>query len=131
MNHTIMEATRAMLHSSGLPFLFWMRALKAAVQLRNRSPTKALTDVTPYQVQRSDKPDLSYLRVFGCRAYKYLYKTKSSKLHARFLPVIFVGYATEAKRGSCKTRQQERNTRRVTWPSMRVLQDAHCSPCRM
>ena len=69
-----------------------------AVYLRNRSPTSALTDATPYEAWRGDKPDLSHLRVFGCRAYMHLDKTKrSSKLQPRSIPVIFVGYATEAK----------------------------------
>ena len=96
-NRTIMEAARAMLHAAGLPLGFWEYAVTAAVYLRNRSPTKALTDATPYEAWRGDKPDLSHLRVFGCRAYMHVDKTKRSKLQPRSIPVVFVGYATEAK----------------------------------
>ena len=97
LNRTLMEAARALLHASGLPFSFWKYAVKTAVYLRNRSPTKALANATPYQAWRGDTPDLSHLRVFGCRAYMHLDKTKRSKLQARSIPVIFVGYASEAK----------------------------------
>ena len=96
-NRTIMEAARAMLHAAGLPLSFWEYAVMAAVYLRNRSPTKALTDATPYEAWRGDKPDLSHLRVFGCRAYMHVDKTKRSKLQPRSVPVVFVGYAAEAK----------------------------------
>jgi transposase InsO family protein len=96
-NRTIMEAARSMLHASGLPYTFWEHAVMTAVYLRNRSPTKALTDATPYEAWRGEKPDLSHLRVFGCRAYMHLDKTKRNKLQPRSIPVIFVGYATEAK----------------------------------
>ena len=96
-NRTIMEAARSMLHAAGLPLQFWEYAVMTAVYLRNRSPTKALTDATPYEAWRGDKPDLSHLRVFGCRAYMHLDKTKRNKIQPRSIPVIFVGYAAEAK----------------------------------
>ena len=65
MNRTLTKATRAMLPPSGLPFSFWTRALKTTVYLRNRSPTKALTNVTPYQAWRGDKPDISPTSVYS------------------------------------------------------------------
>ena len=97
MNRTLCEAARAMLHAAGLPLAFWTHAVKTAAYLRNRSPTRALTNATPYEAWRGDKPDLSHLRAFGCRAYMHLDKTKRSKMEARSIPVIFVGYAPEAK----------------------------------
>ena len=86
-----------MLHATGLPLNFWEYAAVTAVYLLNRSPTKALTDATSYEAWRGDKPDLSYLRVFGCCAYMHVDKTKRSKLQPRSTPVIIVGYAPEAK----------------------------------
>ena len=97
VNRTIMEAARSMLHAAGLPLSFWEYAVMTAVYLRNRSPTEALTNATPYKAWRGEKPDLSHLRVFGCRAYMHLDKTKRSKLEPRSVPVIFIGYSTEAK----------------------------------
>ena len=100
INRTLMEAARSMLHAANLPSSFWTYAVHAAVYLRNRSPTRALNNVTPYEAWRGEKPSLSHLRVFGCRAFMYLHKRQRSstnKLVARAMPGIFVGYATEAK----------------------------------
>jgi transposase InsO family protein len=100
VNRTIMEAARSMLHAAGLPMSFWSYAVRTAVYLRNRSPTRALNNITPHEAWRGEKPDLSHLRVFGCRAYVYLHKgqrSSTSKLAARATPGTFVGYPTEAK----------------------------------
>ena len=96
-NRTIMEAARSMLHAAGLPLDFWEYAVAVAVYLRNRSPTKALAEATPYEAWRGEKPDLSHIRVFGCAASMHLGRARRSKLQPRATPVIFVGYATEAK----------------------------------
>ena len=99
-NRTILEAARAMLHAADLPQSFWSYAVHAAVYLRNRSPTRALNNITPHEAWRGEKPDLSHLRVFGCRAFMYLHKRQrgnTSKFAARSMPGIFVGYSTEAK----------------------------------
>ena len=99
MNRTLMDAARSMLHAAGLPInnMYWRYALYTAVYLRNRSPTNALESVTPYHAWRGDKPDLSHLKTFGCRAYMHLDKHKRNKLQSRSIPVIFVGYTNEAK----------------------------------
>ncbi len=99
MNRSIMEAARSMLHASGLPHSqFWSYAVHAAVYLRNRSPTRALDNITPHEAWRGEKPTLSHLRVFGCKAYMHINKEKrSGKLTDRAVPTVFVGYSTEAK----------------------------------
>ena len=119
-NRTIMEAARSMLHAAGLPLSFWEYAVRTAVYLRNRSPTKALTDSTPYEAWRGDKPDLSHLRVFGCRAYMHLDRTKRSKLQARSIPVILSGMLPRPLHGSCMIQSARRRTCPVTSRSMRV-----------
>ena len=62
-NRTVMEAARSMLHAVSQPMKFWGAAVATAVYLRNRSPTRALNGVTPYEAWRGEKPDLSHLRV--------------------------------------------------------------------
>ena len=127
-NRTIMEAARAMLHAAGLPLSFWEYAVMAAVYLRNRSPTKALTDATPYEAWRGDKPDLSHLRVFGCRAYMHVDKTKRSKLQPGRSRWCSWGTQPKPRRGSCTTRSAaRRRTCPVTSRAMRVCLVAHCS----
>jgi phage gp46-like protein len=102
-----------MLHAVGLPLLFWEYAVLTAVYLRNRSPTRALTDAASYEAWRGDKPDLSHLRVFGCRAYRHLDRTKRSKLQPQSISVIFVGYAAEAKAWLVQSSQQQQEDARV------------------
>lgn len=98
MNRTILDAARSMLHASGLPMSYWVYAVQTAVYVRNRCPTKALDGITPYQAWRGEKPNLSHLRVFGCRAHMHLGDNKrNGKLAARSIPVIFIGYSNEAK----------------------------------
>jgi hypothetical protein len=56
-----------------------------AVYILNRSPTKALNGMTPYEAWHGRKPAVSHLRVFGCLAF-----TKElghiSKLDDRWTP---------------------------------------------
>ena len=40
-----------------------------AVYIINRSPTKALDGMTPYEAWHGRKPAVSHLRVFGCLAF--------------------------------------------------------------
>ncbi|KAF2351804.1 Integrase catalytic core [Trinorchestia longiramus] len=49
MNRTILEAVRAMLSDSKLPKTFWAEAVSTAVYVKNRNPTSAHKDLTPYQ----------------------------------------------------------------------------------
>ena len=49
LNRTLIEMTRAMLSGSILSRNLWAEALSTAVYIRNRSPTKAVEDKTPYE----------------------------------------------------------------------------------
>ncbi|GJZ84085.1 zinc finger, CCHC-type containing protein [Tanacetum coccineum] len=44
------------------------------VERRNRVPTKALKDSTPYEALKDRKPNMRHLRVFGCKAYAKAYR---------------------------------------------------------
>ena len=98
MNRTIIESTRAkMLHHAKMPLKFWAEALSTAVYLRNRSPTTALDGITPYECFHGEKPDVSNLKVFGCRAFVHVPKEKRSKLEGKSINCIFVGYPSTSK----------------------------------
>jgi transposase InsO family protein len=69
-NRTITDKAMAMLHTAGLSFGFWEYAMKAAVHIYNCSPTHTLKWRTPFEIWYSGKvPDVSHLRVFGCKGY--------------------------------------------------------------
>ena len=49
LNRTLVEGVCTMLADSKLPHRFWAEALSTAAYLRNRSPTKALEGITPFE----------------------------------------------------------------------------------
>jgi len=65
LNRTLVERARSMLMESHVSVDLWAEAVATVVYLRNHSPTKALSAVTPEEAWSSNKPDLHYLRVFG------------------------------------------------------------------
>jgi transposase InsO family protein len=97
-NRTILNAVRCMLHRAGLSGYLWPEAVKAAVYLRNRSPTRTLTNITPYEAWTGIKPSISELRVFGCIAYVHVpAERRHSKLSDRSVRCIHVGYSNSSK----------------------------------
>ena len=69
-----------MLHASKLGYEFWLEAVATTVYLKNRSPTKAVEKMTPYEAWFGKKPSLGHLKTFGCTAYAYIPKAKRYKL---------------------------------------------------
>ena len=96
-NRTIMESARSMLYHSNLPLAFWAEAVSTAVYLKNRSPTSSLKDMTPYECWYNRKPDVSNIRVFGCKTYVHIPDQKRGKLDRKSVPCIFVGYPDNSK----------------------------------
>ena len=96
MNRTLMEKVRSMLHHSKLPLRFWAEALMVATHVRNCSPTCTF-DETPYERWYKEKPDVSNLRVFGCKAYARIPDEKRKKLDPKSQQCIFVGYPAGVK----------------------------------
>ena len=97
MNRTLVECVRSMLVDAKLPHKFWAEALSTAVYLRNRSPTKAVEDKTPYEALTGNKPDVKHLRVFGCIAYANVPKDERKKLDSKSKRCILLGYGSETK----------------------------------
>ena len=97
MNRTLVETTRSMLGYSKLPHKFWAEALSTAVYLRNRSPTKAVEAMTPFEAWVGEKPNVGHLRTFGCVAYAHVAKDERKKLDSKARKCIFLGYGTETK----------------------------------
>ena len=63
-----MEMVRSMMGHRNLPMFLWGNALETALYILNRVPTKAV-DKTPYEMWNGRKPNLSYLKVWGCDTY--------------------------------------------------------------
>lgn len=97
LNRTLVEGVRTMLADSKLPKKFWAEALSTKVYLWNRSPTKALEEITPHEAWSGNKPDVSFLRVFGCRAYAHKPRVERSKLDSKTRRCVLLGYGTDRK----------------------------------
>eukprot|EP00794_Sanderia_malayensis_P014955 gene14955-biopygen12465 len=97
MNRTIMETVRSIMHHAKLPMMFWAEAVSTAVYIRNRCPTSALKEKTPYESWLKEKPSVKHLRVFGCNAMVHIPDEKRSKLDKKSRKCIFVGYPTGSK----------------------------------
>jgi hypothetical protein len=91
-NKTIMECARSMILAQGLGLEFWGEAVNTAVYIKNRYPTKALDSKTPQEAWSGRKPDVSHLRVFGCKAFTHVPDEKRTKLESKSMPCVFLGY---------------------------------------
>ena len=64
-NRTIVERIHALLHASGLPKFLWGEAARHVVWLMNRTSTKAVDGMTPYEAAFRRKPNLKDVREWG------------------------------------------------------------------
>ena len=97
MNRTLVEMVRSMLADAKLPHRFWAEALSTAAYLRNRSPTKAVSGMTPFEAWTGETPNVKYLRTFGCVAYAHIPKDERHKLDPKARKCVLLGYGTETK----------------------------------
>ena len=97
MNRTLLESVCSMLIGANLPHKFWAETLTTAVYLRNRSPTKAVAGMTPFEAWNGYKPDVAHLRVFGCTVYAHIEKDERSKLDPKAKKCILLGYGVQTK----------------------------------
>ncbi|CAM8909742.1 unnamed protein product [Rhodiola kirilowii] len=95
-NRIIKEKVNSMLSYSGLSEGFWAEAMLTTCYPLNRVPNKRKT-VTPYELWHKKKPNLNYLRVWGCRAVVRLLAPKIRSLGERGVDCIFIGYAENSK----------------------------------
>jgi hypothetical protein len=94
----VKDRANALRHSARLPVGLWREYTKTAVYLLNRTPRYRLRWKTPFEVLFSKdgiirKPNLSNLRVYGCRAYAMTVKAmKKEERLKRFEPRAWVGF---------------------------------------
>ena len=96
-NRTMIESARSMLYHSKLPLKFWAEAVSTAVYIRNRCPTVALKNKTPFECRFNRVPDVSHLRVFGSICYVHIPDGQRKKFDAKSYKGIFVGYPEGTK----------------------------------
>ena len=74
----------------------WSEALKTAVYLLNRVPSKIVTK-TLYELWTGKSPSIRHLHVWGYPAEAQLYMPHEKKLDSRTVSCLFVGYSERYK----------------------------------
>ncbi|GJV40477.1 retrotransposon protein, putative, ty1-copia subclass [Tanacetum coccineum] len=91
-NRTLLDMVRSMMNLTTLPLSFWDYALESATSFINMVPTKKV-DKTPYELWYGKVSNLSYLKVWGCKAL--VKRDTPDKLQQRYVKCIFIGYPKE------------------------------------
>jgi hypothetical protein len=95
-SRTLMDMVRSMLSYSTLPISLWMKALKTAVHILNRVPSKSVPK-TLYEMWAGRKPTLNYLHVWGCPAEAKLFNPSIGKLDPKTVSCHFIDYPDKSK----------------------------------
>jgi len=74
----------------------WSEAVASAVHVLNRTLSRT-NNKTPYELWYGKKPNISYLRIFGTRAFVHIPDAFRCKLDAKAVECIMVGYYSRAK----------------------------------
>ena len=77
-NRALIELTNAMVIESSTPLHFWSEAILTTCHILNRVPHKK-SHTTHFEMWTGHKPNLGYLRVWGCLTYARLIDPKIPK----------------------------------------------------
>jgi len=91
-----MDMVRSMISYSTLPVSLWMKAIKTAIHILNRVPSKSVPK-TSYELWTGRKPTLNYLPVWGHPAEAKLFNHAQGKLDDRTVSYHFIGYPEHSK----------------------------------
>lgn len=94
LNRTIVEMARCMLHARKVPRYFWPEAFKTAVYIKNRCHHRTLGHISPFEKLFETKPDIAYLRVFGCDVW--VLDPLRTKLDPKSRKCLFLGYCEDS-----------------------------------
>ncbi|KAL0276778.1 UNVERIFIED_CONTAM: hypothetical protein PYX00_004278 [Menopon gallinae] len=96
-NRTLIEMARCLMLQGNLPQSLWAEAVNTANYLRNRCPTRALNDRTPFEAWSGKKPYVGFLRIIGSKAVVLNKGQKRGKFEAKGETYVLVGYSQESK----------------------------------
>ncbi|KAI7933571.1 hypothetical protein MJO28_009171 [Puccinia striiformis f. sp. tritici] len=95
-NRTIIEMTRCMIIQANLALEWWGEAVLSAAATTNCLPSLSKSRASPFQLMLKQRPNLSFLRPFGCQAW--VLKPKVNR-DAKFDPISWegtlVGYSND------------------------------------
>jgi hypothetical protein len=88
----VVGMARSMMKAKGMPGMFWAKVVATAVYVLNRSPTKGMTGMTPFEAWYGKKPAVHHLCTFDCVVYVRNSSPNLKKLDDRSQPMVFIGY---------------------------------------
>ena len=88
--------TTSLLHNAGLGKEYWTYAMNYAFHIKNCCFHSAIGE-TPYEKIYGSKPNVSLVKVFGCKAFSYIEKQFRGKHDHRAQEGIFLGFSNNSK----------------------------------
>lgn len=97
-NKSLEDMSRTMLIASELPRNFWAEAVNTSCYIVNQCMIRPILNMTPYELFKGKKPNISHLRVFGCKCFVHNNgKDSLGKFDHRSDEAIFLGYSSHSK----------------------------------
>ena len=98
INHMLVEMACAMLSDAGLPNAYWGDMILYAIHVLNRIPTCTIAEsLTLHEAFTGNKPSITHLRIFGCKAHIHIPDKKWCKLDAKSIKCTFLGFTENHK----------------------------------
>jgi hypothetical protein len=96
-NRTIIEMARTMLDEYKTSNRFWVEAVNTVCHATNHLYLHKLLKKTPYEILTSNKPNVSYFRIFGSKCYVVQKRSKTSKFAPKVYEGFFLGYHSNSR----------------------------------
>jgi transposase InsO family protein len=96
-NMMLIDMARTMLGEFKMPERFWSEAVNTACHVINRLYLHRLLKKTSYKLLTSNKPNVSYFRVFGSKCYILVKKGRHSKFAPKAVEMFLLGYDSNTK----------------------------------
>ena len=93
----VVGMARSMMKAKKMPTEFWGEAVTTTVFILNRTLTETLKGKTPFEAWHGCKPNVSFLRTFGCVGHVKNTKPHLSKLKDKSTPMVLLGYEEGSK----------------------------------
>jgi hypothetical protein len=97
MKKTLLNMVCSMMFFNNVKLVFWDDAFLCAVYVKNKCPSHALKNNTPYEMWYGHIPLVRNIRVFGSTYYALIPKEKRINIYTRNQKCIFWGYSNTTK----------------------------------
>jgi len=97
-NRFLEELARTMLNEYNVPKYFWADVVSTTCYVLNRMLIMPILKITPYELFKGRKPNVTYLKIFGCTCFVLNNgKENLGKFDSKADKAIFLGYSLTSK----------------------------------